>query len=159
MQNKYAARCERCRQLVGAGEGILQKQEGRWLVTHFGDCPEAAPDAEATHPHARLPDVPAGFYAVDFNGSLSFFRVDRPDSGKWEGYRFVARILGGHEPIRIRKEEARAALEAIESAGFRDALARYGQELGICGRCGKTLTDETSREIGLGPYCRQILKS
>lgn len=33
------------------------------------------------------------------------------------------------------------------------AAMRYGQELGQCCRCGKSLTDERSRYYGIGPEC------
>jgi uncharacterized protein DUF6011 len=32
-------------------------------------------------------------------------------------------------------------------------MVRYGQELGECGHCGRTLTDEASRAAGIGPVC------
>lgn len=35
------------------------------------------------------------------------------------------------------------------------AAIRYGQELGQCCRCGKSLTDERSRWYGIGPECEQ----
>jgi hypothetical protein len=35
----------------------------------------------------------------------------------------------------------------------RAAMQRYGQEIGACGRCGLTLTNDTSRALGLGPEC------
>jgi len=31
----------------------------------------------------------------------------------------------------------------------------YGTELGECGVCGRTLTDEKSRAYGIGPVCRE----
>jgi hypothetical protein len=33
------------------------------------------------------------------------------------------------------------------------AMVVYGQQIGACGRCGTDLTDEYSREIGIGPEC------
>lgn len=33
------------------------------------------------------------------------------------------------------------------------AMVVYGQQIGACGRCGTELTDEYSREIGIGPEC------
>jgi len=32
-------------------------------------------------------------------------------------------------------------------------MARYGQEIGSCGRCNRRLTDDLSRERGIGPEC------
>jgi hypothetical protein len=39
------------------------------------------------------------------------------------------------------------------AANQRDAAALYGQLIGACGRCGRALTDEESRALGLGPIC------
>jgi hypothetical protein len=39
------------------------------------------------------------------------------------------------------------------AANPREAAALYGQLIGCCGRCGRELTDETSRSAGLGPDC------
>lgn len=35
-----------------------------------------------------------------------------------------------------------------------DAGPRFGREIGKCYVCGRTLTDQTSRELGIGPVCR-----
>lgn len=44
-------------------------------------------------------------------------------------------------------------LADMTDAEVHAAMVVYGQEIGACGRCGATLTDETSREFGLGPEC------
>ncbi len=35
----------------------------------------------------------------------------------------------------------------------RAATVLYGRELGVCGVCSRTLTDESSRAAGIGPVC------
>ncbi len=40
MKNKYAGKCERCGMMVAAGDGNLVNQNGKWIVTHDGPCPE-----------------------------------------------------------------------------------------------------------------------
>ena len=45
------------------------------------------------------------------------------------------------------------ALQAILDQGVRECAIAYGRELGVCGVCGRTLTDENSREAGIGPVC------
>jgi hypothetical protein len=50
--------------------------------------------------------------------------------------------------------ERQADLAAI-AANLEGACRLYGQELGICGRCGQILTDPTSRALGMGPQCRR----
>ena len=104
-------------------------------------------------------DVPAGHYAVKSatgSNDLDFWKVDKPDSGKWEGWTFVKRVIGGRPAQRVRGAEAKAALAAIDAAGPSDAARLYGQEIGRCGRCNRHLTDETSRKLGIGPDCRKL---
>lgn len=101
-----------------------------------------------------LPDVPAGRYALrEADGVTRFYRVDRPEEGRWAGWTFL-KIQASDDlhPIkdRVRKGEVLRAIAADPAA----ASKLYGQELGHCGVCGRTLTDETSREYGIGPVCR-----
>lgn len=108
-------------------------------------------------PKPSLPDVPAGHYAVvsaTGNNDLDFYRVDRPTEGRWAGYVFVKRVIGGHPDQPVCGSERVNALVRIEQAGVHDAAHRYGQELGRCYRCNRHLTDETSRELSIGPECR-----
>jgi Family of unknown function (DUF6011) len=44
-------------------------------------------------------------------------------------------------------------LAKIVMDGAEQASKRYGRELGNCGRCGRTLTDDASRAAGIGPVC------
>lgn len=54
----------------------------------------------------------------------------------------------------MSKERLAESLVTI-LADQRTAAIRYGQELGQCCRCGRTLTDERSRWYGIGPECEQ----
>jgi hypothetical protein len=123
----------------------------------IADQAAARRQAQATTvPTNRYPDVPAGRYAVASrtgNNDLDFYKVDRPTEGKWAGRTFVKRIIGGHDDTPVRGAEARQALQAIVNAGTFAAGALYGQTIGECGRCGRHLTDETSRAQGYGPEC------
>ncbi len=103
-----------------------------------------------------LPNVPAGYYAVKSatgNNDLDFFKVDRPTDGKWTGYVFVRRVVGGQSSYgtTVRGSTAAAALAAIVAAGIPEAGKLYGQNIGRCWKCGKVLTDEVSRSKGEGP--------
>ena len=103
------------------------------------------------------PDVPAGHYATPSRtgtNDLDFWRVDRPTEGRWAGYTFVKRVIGGHPDHSVRGTEARLALQAILNAGIKDSAQLYGQTIGRCSRCNRHLTDETSRQYGMGPECR-----
>ena len=101
--------------------------------------------------------IPCGYYALDGTDSAKnetvFFRVDRPTEGKWVGRVFVQSLVGGHEPQRLAREAAPSILRRIAAVGWREAVARYGRELNHCGLCSKELTDDESRQRGVGPTC------
>lgn len=115
------------------------------------------PTTASASASASFRTIVAGYYAVPSltgNNDLDFFRVDVPEEGRWAGYRFVKRIIGGRSgAFHIAKATQVKALEAIAAEPEKAAL-RFGQELGRCYRCGRTLTDETSRALGIGPDCR-----
>jgi hypothetical protein len=101
-------------------------------------------------------NIEAGYYAVPSttgNNDLDFFLVQIPDKGDWTGCLFVKRVLGGHDPQRVAKATAEGWLAMIPGEAAHTAMARYGMEMGRCGRCNRTLTDNVSRAIGLGPDC------
>lgn len=104
-----------------------------------------------------VPDVPAGRYAVDSDGinATAFYRVARPSEGRWAGYVFVdLQVSDWYEPIRNHAAKV-TILEKILKAGPQSAAERYGRELGKCGICGRTLTNDESRARGIGPICAE----
>lgn len=110
-------------------------------------------------PDAReLPKVPKGYYATPSatgNNDLDFWFVDVVErEGQWKGFRSVSRVIGGRSNVRVKGTTRRDALVAIEKAGYEAAGMRFAQELGRCYRCGKHLTDDLSRQLGIGPVCR-----
>jgi hypothetical protein len=125
----------------------------------------ATPKAPAAHVPASAPqvaqdapqvvDVPAGHYAIASRGTndLMFVRVDRPTEGKWAGRTFVKMIVGGHPDAPVARNRVADVLARIVEAGTDDAARLYGQEIGRCCRCNRTLTDEASRAAGIGPDC------
>jgi hypothetical protein len=133
------------------------------------DAASAAIKALLAMPKAQVPapiqtrtdmvDVPAGRYALQVDGAddeqivTKFYKVDRPTEGRWAGFTFVhAQASDEFHPIRNRTERERI-LKAIANDP-EGASKRYGHELGHCGVCGRTLTDEQSREDGIGPICK-----
>ena len=102
-----------------------------------------------------LPEVAEGRYAVEMDGKLHFFKVRRPDEGKWAGYTFVDEQAGPQE-YPVKGPRTRVVLALIAEAPT-EALIRYGHELGRCGVCGLELTDEDSRARGIGPVCASKL--
>lgn len=69
---------------------------------------------------------------------------------------FIRQVIGGRDPVRVRiSPEAMIAIaNKIFAAGPREAMLRYGREIGECGHCGRTLTNDESRAVGIGPRCR-----
>jgi hypothetical protein len=149
---------------------ILTKNEASALISHLINNVKR-PVANVSNVSAKL-DVPAGYYATPSltgNNDLDFWHVQRPTEGKWTGYTFVKRVLGGHSDQdlprdskkRIKDDNRRlaratqtAALEAIVKFGIEKSNALFGTELKFCRICGIHLTDELSRELGIGPVCR-----
>jgi len=143
------------------------------VIRHLEGCPvidstEAATAApsDMTGVPPRLADfaglIPAGFYATPSrtgNNDLDFWRVNVPANGKWAGYSFASRVLGGGTWDQIRTEklpnmQQRLALLAIREAGIEAAAQAFIDETHCCRDCGKMLTDETSRAAGRGKVCR-----
>lgn len=110
-------------------------------------CGIAAPARE----HAVPP--PAGRYAVEDEGTLKFYRIDRPTEGRWSGYAFL-KVQASDDFWPIKDATTKARIFTTINADVEGALRAYGQALGACGHCGRTLTDAESREYGIGPICR-----
>jgi hypothetical protein len=100
--------------------------------------------------------VPAGRYAVateaGATNALAFYKVDRPTEGKWAGKVFVKLVVSDEEQ-RLSFAATKAVLAKIAEVGAEQASAAYGHEIGECGVCGRTLTNDESRERGIGPIC------
>jgi hypothetical protein len=138
------------------------RQAASEFITKYKDLPRreqeafSAAKAEAIVPGATDEEVvvPAGRYALrGEDGVVKFYRLDRPTQGKWAGYTFL-KVQASDDLYLIRN---RAERDRIIAEIAKDTLAAeqlYGRELGKCSRCGRTLTDETSRAYGIGPDCR-----
>ncbi len=109
-------------------------------------------------------DTPGAYSYVDRQdlvkpsyGEWRFFLVDKPTEGKWKGYTFIKRLIGGAEDGGYRKVEMPAAsreqaLKAIEADPTK-AMLDYGKQTVHCGHCGRKLSNKQSRERGIGPIC------
>jgi hypothetical protein len=115
--------------------------------------------------------LPSGRYAITGeDGTTDFYEVDR-GAGKWDGWLFVSAVYGDSEsPLgSVRpsgcvrgKNIGAVALSSILEKLARDpveAMERYGREIGRCAVCGRRLTDEGSRERGIGPVCYHRVSS
>jgi hypothetical protein len=159
-KNMYPGNCRLCGAKVEVDEGRVDKIDGKWLTSHLdGKCPEKPPllKAQPLTNTNRYDGIPKGHYATKSltgNNDFDFWRVDRPEQGKYAGRTFVKRVVGGKPDMSVTRDTKFAALEAILEMGTELAAALYGRELGRCYRCNRHLTDQTSRRLGIGPECR-----
>lgn len=101
---------------------------------------------------AAEPSVPAGRYALETDGVTKFYVVDKPESGAWKGTTWLS-VLASDEKHGIPKGAAKIAILSRIADDVKGASVLYGQRLGRCGVCNRTLTDEASRAAGIGPVC------
>jgi hypothetical protein len=119
--------------------------------------------------------IPAGRYCLpvvdgdDGSNDLAFYRVDTPTEGKWAGYTFVKRIIGGQTDENVPRNQAAGILARIKAdqyvrpgtdeydgkvyTGPEAGQMRYATETRDCWRCGTELTNLESRRNGIGPVC------
>jgi hypothetical protein len=111
-------------------------------------------------PSAGSQPIADGYYALrDMPGhknDVTFYRLRTPKDGKWAGYQFIDQVVGHGKRYPQRGRDVRAKIyEAIRKQGEIESKKLYGQTIGACGRCGRELTDQTSRAFGIGPDCRE----
>lgn len=132
--NRYTGHCLRCNLQVLAGEGLIawDKDRNHWGAVHRdGEC------AVTEFP------FPYGRYAVDTDeGHLAFYQA--LETGLY--------VQASDELHLVRGKAQHKIIDKI-SADPQAASIRYGLELKVCGRCGRTLTNEDSRAMGIGPEC------
>jgi Family of unknown function (DUF6011) len=104
-------------------------------------------------------DVPDGYYALrgveGHKNDISFFRLRSPGPmSNWHGRQFVDQVVGHGKRYPVKEKATRDKIyNLIREQGINEARQLYGQEIGQCGRCGRELTDDTSRARGIGPDC------
>lgn len=129
------------------------RQASQWI-----DALLKLPYAIKDTPAKIAPAPEPGYYAVrlEEEGPLKFYRVrNGKPGGRWENFTFVdAQASDEFHPVKSAATRSRI-YRAIEDANPAAARALYGQTIGRCGVCGRTLTDELSRALGIGPVCRE----
>lgn len=100
--------------------------------------------------------VPQGRYAIpnpnpetQSVNDLAFYFVWVGDRGGWAVYQ-----KAGPEEFKIENRAMAANIIRTISLDPLAATQTYGRELGYCGMCGRELTNQESRSIGIGPICR-----
>lgn len=105
-------------------------------------------------------NIPAGYYAVTGKDgtTVRFFKVKVRKYGERE-YRFIDELVaqGGFtkdelREVRLNKEFGTKLLAYIATHPAKFSQA-FGHALGVCGVCGRTLTDDQSIAAGIGPIC------
>lgn len=103
---------------------------------------------------AKVKQIPEGRYAFQEGGQVTFYVVSRPTEGRYAGWTFANKLSSDNE-INLGKTEGQRVLKLI-AADPESASALYGQRVGRCGICHRTLTDDKpggSIERGIGPVC------
>jgi hypothetical protein len=130
-----------------------QQRDVRWDVTNLANT-------SAEPMYAMLPRdgdgtivVPRGSYAIDTrNGQneLMFISVWMNREGtRWSVKRYESDTL-----VSMPRSQQYDILDRI-AADPVGAAERYGLEIGKCGICHRTLTNDISRARGIGPVCAE----
>lgn len=174
-ENRFGGECVLCGNQVGPREGTYRRGNRGWETLHLPSDPacvrSAAPAIVAADSKTEsswdavekaLHEFGPGYYAIPSvtgTNDLTFFRigenqgrVNPANKGKLRFHH----VVGGHDDGELRVSPAFVfkALEVLRIVGVRKAQQSYGQHIGSCGKCGRTLTDEVSRSLGIGPDCR-----
>lgn len=136
------------------------------VVTQPAQSPAPRATGNFPPPLSAFGDIPGGYFATPSatgRNDFDFWRVDRPEKGRWAGHAFVKRILGGGigdemRTVEISNMQQRLALVAIREVGVEEAGMLFARHLGRCTDCGRVLTDETSKFYGKGETCRNKKK-
>ena len=156
------------------GQRSLTAVQAGLVLEHLRKCPPltlppavASPEAEPERSNVPPPlsafkgKIPAGYYATPGTSQeIDFWKVDG-GKGKWEGFAFPRRVLGGNamageemRTVDLSNMQQRLALQAITVFGLERAGGLFAERLTRCRDCGRFLTDEASRADGRGPICR-----
>lgn len=97
--------------------------------------------------------VPRGSYALptpNNTNEISFYSVWINDEGtRWSVKQYLSDLL-----TPLPRASQYKILHEIGNDPA-EAAARYGHEIGRCGVCHRKLTNDVSRESGIGPVCAE----
>lgn len=98
-----------------------------------------------------------GWFAINvpdgFGGApVKFYRVTQAVNG-----RVYVDVQASDEYYPVKTPASLELVLGRITAAPKKAAELYASSLGKCYRCGRTLTDETSRSVGMGPECRSKL--
>lgn len=135
-RNLYPGKCEHCKKHIEADGGILDKNDdGKWIVTHEGQCPTAWP-------------FPEGYYAIETDdGEMRFFHA--AENG-------VLYVQASDSEYQLKNRKMVDEVVGKIAEDPLEAAKRYGIEFGRCGICQRGLTSDW-RKVGIGPVCSKKL--
>lgn len=167
--NQYPANCVRCGARIDAGEGLLAKtDQGKWAADHPADCPPVAPAImSSSAPTPAFTAATEGIYRDPNTGTIYKVQVAKQGSGNLYAKRLMVTQAGtcggcmfcdGEDtcPDYVGNfEYAPGVVKALrpEWKLTVEEAAEFGALYGICGCCGRDLTDEESIARGIGPIC------
>lgn len=144
----------------------LNKDQASNAISALVKCPKLKSDtipvgrSNQDAPENPASTIPAGRYFIidPMDNVEKFFKVDKPEPpSRWAGYTFV-KVQASDDFYPIRNKEHREAILAEIAKDPVNAMNLYGIKLGVCGRCGRTLTHIDSRLRGLGPVCAGLIR-
>ena len=121
----------------------------RWIET--GDVGQTI-NHEAGFLTGLANPIPRGSYALPTPGATNehtFYRLWIGDRYGWRLY-----LLHGPEQTAMNRYSAITVLRHI-AENPAEAASRYGLLIGKCGVCSRRLTNDVSRERGIGPVCAE----
>jgi Family of unknown function (DUF6011) len=135
---------------------LVAKQALLAIRTQVGEAKRADRDANALD----LSSVPAGMYAVPGGDTRLKVKIDKPTTGRWDGFVFVkdgavygeGQRYGMQKPGQAYQGKIEAELRII-AADPMAASAAYGHLTSTCGICRRPLEDAESVARGIGPIC------
>lgn len=148
------------RKRVERGDALSPNMVAAILRCKARDEAKALPQVSGTEERGiDLRALPEGTIYVAVGEPLQFFKIDHVADGKWAGWVFVKRQAGDNfDRVGSQRPGStyRGAYAALLEQVVEDtpaAMQAYGQEIGRCGNCNRTLTDAESRVRGIGPDC------
>jgi hypothetical protein len=180
--NKFAKPCLACGHDVDANAGYACQVNTKWFTIHRkGSCID--PVKDGSHTHNRIEQLVNSsvkslryltaegaeyFFAFKShtgNNDLDFYgliKSHRKGGTVW----VLKRVLGGalsdsdlsaNSPVMslVEAERVMTLLADLSHEDFAECQMAFANNLGRCFCCGRTLTDERSRQVGMGSVCEE----
>jgi hypothetical protein len=140
----------RARQAAGLvfAEAAAQIDDFKAFRNELRQTQLSDPAEDRGTPRPARPQVPAGRYAIDnAEGKTAFYRVAEKDG------LLTVFVYASDAQHKLPWKTALPVLRKIEKYGLHEASVRFGVESETCYKCGKRLTREHTRAVGIGDDC------